>query len=55
MLDSNIIVNNFKLQLCYYIHFRTNIPGKGDNLLTSLAMSEIAVLLFFFKNGFSIK
>ena len=25
MLDCDIIVSEFKLQPCYYIHFRTNI------------------------------
>ena len=29
MLDCNIIVNKFKLQLCYYVHFWTNTLGKG--------------------------
>ena len=33
MLDFNLIVSKFKLQLCYYIHFQTNTLGKGMNLL----------------------
>ena len=31
MLDSDIIVSEFKLQLCFYIHFWTNTLGKGMN------------------------
>ena len=29
VLDSGIVVSNFKLQLHDYIHFRTNTVGKG--------------------------
>ena len=33
VLNCNIIVNEFKLYLHYYIHFWTNAPGKGINPL----------------------
>ena len=26
VLDSDIVINEFKLQSCYYVHFRTNAP-----------------------------
>ena len=29
MLDSDIVVNEFKLHSRYYIHFKTNTFGKG--------------------------
>ena len=28
MMDNNIMVSEFKLQSCYYVHFRDNIIGK---------------------------
>ena len=31
--DCGIVVRKFKLQLLYYIHFRTNTFGKGMNPL----------------------
>ena len=33
MLDCDIVVSGFKLQLCYYIHFQNNTLGKGLNPL----------------------
>ena len=33
-----IIVSEFELQSCHYIHFRTNTLGKGMNLLILPAM-----------------
>ena len=38
VLDCGLEVNEFKLQLCYYIHFWTNTLGKGMNPLISPAM-----------------
>ena len=35
VLDCNIIVNLFECQSQYYVHFQTNILGKGINPLTS--------------------
>ena len=46
MLDCNIVVLEFKLQSCYYIHFKTNILGKRMNSLTFPSiMGTTAVLL----------
>ena len=42
MLECNIIVNKFKFQLCDYIHFWTNILGKGMNFLIPPAIGWIA-------------
>ena len=36
-LDSGIVVSEFKLQLCYYIHFWRNTLGKGMNPFILLA------------------
>ena len=33
MLDCDIIVNEFKLQSCYHVHFQTNTLRKGINIL----------------------
>ena len=32
-LDFGIVINEFKLQSCYYVHFQTNTFGKGMNPL----------------------
>ena len=32
-LGYDIVVDKFKPQQCYYIHFQTNTFGKGMNLL----------------------
>ena len=37
-LDYGIVVSEFKLQLRYYIHFRTNTLGKSMNPFILLAM-----------------
>ena len=29
VLDCGIIVSEFKIQSCYYVHFQTNTFGKG--------------------------
>ena len=42
-----IIVSEFVLQSCYYIHFRINTLGKGMNLLILPGMSQIVQQLFF--------
>ena len=34
MLDCFVVVSEFKLQSCYYIHFWTNNVGKGMNPLS---------------------
>ena len=33
VLDCNIVINEFELQSCYYIDFRTNTLGKDINSL----------------------
>ena len=38
VLDYEIVVSEFKLQSCYYIHFQTNTLGKGMNMLIPQAM-----------------
>ena len=37
-MDCGIVVREFVLQSRYYVHFRTNILGKGMNPLIPLAM-----------------
>ena len=38
VLDCNLEVSEFELQLPYYVHFRTNIREKGMNTLIPQAM-----------------
>ena len=38
MLDCDIIVNKFKIQLHYCIQIQTNTLGKGMNILTHTAV-----------------
>ena len=52
-LDCAIVVSEFKLQSCYYVHFWTNALGKGIN--PPKAIGSIVALLFFSKGGFGIK
>ncbi len=37
-MDYGIVVSEFELQSCYYVHFRTNTLGKGMNPLILPAM-----------------
>ena len=37
-MDCGIVVSDFVLQSCYYIHFRANTLGKGMNCLILQAM-----------------
>ena len=55
VLGWGIVVSEFELQSCYYVHFRTNTLGKGMNPLVLLAMGQIVALLFLSKDGFGIK
>ena len=49
VLDCDIVVSEFELQLRYYIHFRTNTHGGKVWLpLSSPAMCQILPLLFFY-------
>ena len=54
-MDSGVVVREFELQSFNYVHFRTNIFGKGMSPLILPAMGEIASLLFFWNNKFGIK
>ena len=45
----------FKLQPCYYVHFRTNTLGKDMNHLFTTSYVLIVPLLFFYQSGFYIK
>ena len=55
VLDCNIIKCKFELQLYYYVLFWANTLGKSINPLILPVMSEIVLLLFFYKDGFGIK
>ena len=37
-VDCEIIVSEFELQSCYYVHFRAKTLGKGMSLLILQAM-----------------
>ena len=37
-LECNIVISEFKLQSCYYIHFQINILWRGMNTLILSAM-----------------
>ena len=54
-MDCGIVVSEFVLQSCYYVHFRANTLGKGMNPLILPAMGKIVPLLFFKENIFGIK
>ena len=54
-MDSEIIVSEFVLKSCYYVHFRTSTLGKGMKPLILPGMGEIVPLLFFEENGLGIK
>ena len=51
-MDCGIVVRDFVLQSCHYVHFRANTLGNGMNPLTLPAMGKIVPLL---ENGFGIK
>ena len=44
-MDCGIVVSEFILQSCYYVHFRANTLGKGMNPLILPAMGTTTVLL----------
>ena len=54
-MDCEIVVSEFEHQSRYYIHFRTNTPGKGMIPLILPAMVNIVPLLFFQEDGFGIE
>ena len=47
VLDHVLEVNEFELQLRYYLHFQTHILGKSMKPFNHLAMDEIISFLFF--------
>ena len=55
MLDNNIVVSEFKLQLQYQANFQANIHEERYELLYTLAMGWIVSLSFFYKDGCGIK
>ena len=55
VLDCGLEVREFKPQSWYYVHFQANTLRKGMNPLILQAMGWIISLLFFLKDGISIK
>ena len=55
VLDSGLEVSEFKLQLRYYIHFRTNNLEKGMESLYLFSSGLMLSLLFFYSDDFGIK
>ena len=58
VLDYELEVSKFKIQSCYYVHFRTWTLGKGIDPLPffpTLDTDKIVPLLFFYKDDFGIK
>ena len=51
MLDCDIVVSKFKLQLCQYIHFQTNTLGKGMNLSYPSSYELNSATTVFYKDG----
>ena len=46
VLESDIVVNKFKLKSCYSVHFQTNTLGKGMNPLNpSYGLNSIIAAL----------
>ena len=54
VVECDMLVGEFEHQSRYCIHFQTDTLEKGMNLLILPAMCYIVLLLFFFKDGFSI-
>ena len=55
VLDCDLVVREFEILEQYYVHFRTNSPGKGKNFFIPSVMGYIILLLFCCKDGFGIK
>ena len=55
MANCDIVVREFELKSCYFVHFRTNILRKSMNSLIPPAIGSIVPLLFFYKDGLDIK
>ena len=54
-MDYGIVVREFEIQSCYYVHFKTNTLRKGMIFHSLPAMGQIVPLLFFSRDGFNIK
>ena len=55
VLDSYIVISEYRLQLHYCIYFRIYILGKGMNLLILPAMEDIKEQLWYYKDDFVIE
>ena len=56
VLDCSLKVREFEYQLHYYVHSQTNtLEKEGMNPFILWLMDKIESLLFFYKDGFSIK
>ena len=55
VMDCGLVVSEFELQSCYYVHFRTNTFGKGMNFFVPQAMGWTVSVRFFNKDDFGIK
>ena len=54
-MDCGIVVSEFELQSCYYVHFRIYTLKKDVNPLILPAIGYTVPLLFFLKEDFGIK
>ena len=55
MIDCNLVVSEFELDLYNYVHIWTNALGKGMNSFILQAMNKIVQLMFFYKDGLDFK
>ena len=55
VLDCSLQVSEFKFQLHYNIHFRTETLGRGMCLFNPPPAMDYVVSLVFYKDGFGIK
>ena len=46
VIECGMVVSEFVLKSCYYVHFRANTLGQGMNPLILRLMGEITPLLF---------
>ena len=54
-MDYGVVVSEFELQFCYYVHIRANTIGEGMNPLILPFMGQIASLMFFYLDVFGIR
>ena len=55
VLNYDIVLSKFKLQLHYYVHFWTNALEKGMNSFIPASYGLNSIMTIFFKNGFDIE